>query len=124
MSVQKGLWRMDLGTLMIAELAEAAGLFALIVLGLLPGFLMFRLEHKRREDPAFLKRQPIIIVTMKALDSVADVIGRYGGAEIYRYVVFKGTRYEYDRITTPAGKSQIRESELLIPPGVIYRARD
>jgi hypothetical protein len=115
---------MDLGTLLIAELGEALMLFAAAVIGLLPGFLLSRVETQRRNDPAFLKSRPVIIVTPKALDGVADVIGRYRGSEIYSYVVFKGMRYEYDRITAPAAKWQVRERELFIPPGVIYRTRD
>lgn len=115
---------MDLGTLLIAEIGEALVLFAAAVIGLLPGFLLSRVETRRRNDPAFLKSRPVIIVTMRALDSVAEVIGRYRGSEIYRYVVFKGMRYEYDRVTAPAAKGQVRARELFIPPGVIYRTHD
>ena len=112
---------MDLGSL-LAELTPALMLLGGIVMGLLPAYLFFRLESKKRAAPAYLKRQPIVVVTLKALDSVADVIGRYRESEIYRYVVFKGMRYEYDRIT-PA-RARLKERELLIPPGVIYRTYD
>jgi hypothetical protein len=113
---------MDFGTFLVAEVAPALMLLAGIAIGLFPGYLVFKLISKRRTAPAYLKGQPIVVVTLKALDSVADVIGCYRGSEIYRYVVFKGMRYEYDRIT-PA-RARLRERELLMPPGVIYRTHD
>jgi len=113
---------MDPGTAFSAEIWQALMLVGGAVLGLLLGFAIYRFESERRQHPAFLKRQPIVVVTLKALDSVADVIGRFRGAEIYSYVIFKGMRYEYDRITNQVVK--LREMELLLPPGVIYRTHD
>jgi hypothetical protein len=101
----------------------AVGLFyiALVVAAtVVPAYLIFNAELRKLRDPTYLREAGVFIRTLNALDAVAEVIGRYNGADIYRYVVFKGMRYEYDHIVPSGLPRQVRENELFIEPGVIY----
>lgn len=53
-------------------------------------------------------------------DRVFDRIGTYRDASIYRYAVFQGRCYEFDRACPDSGKLQLRNHELYLEPGLIY----
>ncbi len=94
---------------------------ALCLLGtFLPIVWMMRLETRRQSDPRYLRNQGIVIVRASALDEVADVIGHYDGCDIYRYVVFRGMRYDFSRIVPRACKDAVGPRELYLEPGLVY----
>jgi len=49
------------------------------------------------EDPSNLLRHGVVVRHCDALDGVAEIIGRYRDSNIYRYVTFKGMRYDFER---------------------------
>ena len=63
-----------------------------------------------------------MIRTLDAFDEIADTIGRYANTEIYRFVVFKGMRYEFDRIEGTDYHCRIRANEFFMKPGLVYVA--
>jgi hypothetical protein len=52
--------------------------------------------------------------------SVKEPIGRYRGAQIYRYAVIDGRRYQFDRVCPSDGVTTIDESERCVEPGLVY----
>lgn len=114
---------MNIG-LTIYELLQAgiAGALALAA-GLAPALLVCRIEHLRRQDPAYLRRVGIVVRSTAALDDAGEVIGRYLDAAIYAQVRFKGLVYGFDRIAPPAYKQALRPAELFLEPGIVYVAR-
>ncbi|MBI2313072.1 MAG: hypothetical protein HYU77_11285 [Betaproteobacteria bacterium] len=115
---------MDFGQIVL----EGVKFFTLPTLALLaviaPAYFVARLEIRKRGDPLYLKEVGVIIKKLDCLDAVADVIGRYGGVEIYRYVIFKGMRYSYDRIVPASYRNFIGAKELFLEPGVVYVTTD
>lgn len=80
-------------------------------------------EWRSMRDGSYWQRVGVVVRNLRALDSVADVIGRYMEADIYRSVVFKGIRYEFDRVTVPAYKNILDPRELYLEPGLVYVSR-
>lgn len=98
---------------------------ALTVLAVVaPAYFVVRIEIKKRGDPLYLKEFGVIVKKVDCLDAVADVIGRYAGTEIYRYVIFKGMRYTYDRIVPASYREFICAKELFLEPGIVYVTTD
>lgn len=111
---------MDLGRLVLEALVHLAYAGLVIGAALLPVLLVTRSELRRLGDPDHLRQSGVFVRNLAALDAVADVIGRYNGAEIYRFVVFKGMHYEFDHIVPPLLPREVHEKELLLEPGVVY----
>lgn len=80
-------------------------------------------EWRSMRDGSYWRKVGIVVCSLTALDSVADVIGRYRDTDIYRSVVFKGMRYEFDRVAVPAYKNVLRVRELYLEPGLVYISR-
>lgn len=87
---------------------------------LLPAAWFIRGEVHRRRDPAYLRTVGIIVMKSRVLDETADVIGQYQDRDIYRYVVFRGLRYDFSRIVPPAYKRVLKGRELYLEPGLVY----
>jgi hypothetical protein len=111
---------MDLGQLMIQGMTALGYILLVIAAAVVPPYLIMKAEWHRRRDGRYLRETGVFIRKLAALDAVADVIGRYNGADIYRYVVFKGMRYDFDHILPPHLPREVRERELYLEPGIVY----
>ena len=80
-------------------------------------------EWRSMRNGSYWSKVGVVVRNVAALDGVADVIGRYMGADIYGSVVFKGMRYEFDRVAVPAYKNVLRRRELYLEPGLVYVSR-
>jgi hypothetical protein len=56
-------------------------------------------------------------------ESVAERIGSYKDAAIYRYAVFNGRRYEFERACPEEARATIAEYERYVAPGLVYAPR-
>ncbi len=111
---------MDLDRLMLEALVNLACIALVVAAAVLPTYFVMRAESRRLGSAEYLREAGVFIRKLAALDAVAEVIGRFSGAEIYRYVVFKGMRYDYDHIVPSHLPRVVREKELFVEPGVVY----
>ena len=79
-------------------------------------------ELSEAQAPDFYKRYGVIVKTLNALDEMAEVVGRYMDRDIYRFVTFKGHRYEFACIAPSAWKRHIGKNLLFLEPGIVYVA--
>ena len=114
---------MDFGHLLLEGLSGLGYIALVIAAAVVPPYLIVNAEWRRLRDRNYLRETGVFIRKFAALDAVAEVIGRYNGADIYRYVVFKGMRYEFDHIVPPHLPRQVHERELFLEPGVVYVTR-
>jgi hypothetical protein len=98
---------------------EAAALVLLLFLPL--SWLVLR-HFDRLDDPAYLRRQGIVVVSETALQAHAAPIGEYMGRPIWSAVTFKGMEYRFDRIQPAARREALRAGELFLEPGLVYIA--
>lgn len=105
---------------------DAASCLAGIVLVIAAAYVSFwwgvRSHRMLFPDPEFIRQCGVVIRTLDAFDEIADTIGRYANTEIYRFVVFKGMRYEFDRVEQTDYHTRIRANELFMKPGLVYVA--
>jgi hypothetical protein len=94
----------------------------IVALGYLPVLLLLRRHLSLLRDPTNLLRHGVVVRRFDALDSVAEIIGRYRGSDIYRYVTFKGTRYDFERVVPTPRLFQVGPKELFVEPGIVYVA--
>jgi hypothetical protein len=111
---------MDLGQLMLQALVILGYVLLVVAAAVAPPYFVLRAEFRKLRDRNYLRETGVFIRKLAALDAVAEVIGRYNGADIYRYVVFKGMRYEFDHIVPPHLPREVHERELFLEPGVVY----
>ncbi|HEX9178965.1 MAG TPA: hypothetical protein VF859_01105 [Burkholderiales bacterium] len=111
---------MDLGHLMLQGLSSLGYILLVVAAAVLPPYLIMKAEWRKLRDGEYLRETGVFIRKLAALDAVAEVIGRYNGADIYRYVVFKGMRYEFDHIVPTHLPREVHERELFLEPGVVY----
>ncbi len=111
---------MDFGQFILQGVTNLLYVALVVAAAALPPWLVLRAEFRRLGDRNYLRETGVFIRKLAALDAMAEVIGRYNGADIYRYVVFKGMRYEYDHIVPPYLPREVRERELFVEPGIIY----
>jgi hypothetical protein len=111
-------------TLSIYE-SLSAGFYGLlmVVAAVAPVLWVCRAEIRRARDPQYWRRVGVVVLSLSALDAVAEEIGRYMNATIYGQVVFKGIAYQFDRVTVPAYKEWVRPTELYMEPGIVYVAQ-
>lgn len=92
----------------------------LFVLGAcVPVWLALR-EMKRLAGPARLRELGVVVRSVRALDGMSEVIGRYMGYDIYRAVTFQGARYVFEGVAPPAFKLDLRPRRLYLEPGLVY----
>ena len=94
----------------------------IVALGYLPILLLLRRHLALLQDPANLLRHGVILRRFDALDGVAEIIGRYRDSNIYRYVTFKGMRYDFARVVPAPRLFQVGPKELFVEPGIVYVA--
>jgi hypothetical protein len=75
------------------------------------------------ESPEYFRRFGVIVRRAEALDEMAEVIGSYRGAVIYRTVTFKGMAYEFSGVVPTGYEKRVDENELYIEPGLLYVTR-
>jgi hypothetical protein len=71
-------------------------------------------------DPAYLRRQGVIVVAEHILQARCAPIGRYMGCHIWGSVTFMGMVYRFDRILEPRRKERLAAGELYLEPGLVY----
>ncbi len=94
----------------------------IVALSYLPIFLLLRRHLALLQDPSNLLRHGVVVRRFDALTGVAEIIGRYRGSDIYRYVTFKGMRYEFERVVPLPRLFRVGPRELFIEPGIVYLA--
>lgn len=85
-------------------------------------YVLRRLERWSELSARELVQVGVVVKSVRALDEVAEVIGRYMGADIYRSVTFHGLRYEFAGVAPPAIKAHLRGRQLYLEPGLLYTA--
>ncbi|HZW14344.1 MAG TPA: hypothetical protein VFF81_14290 [Noviherbaspirillum sp.] len=55
-------------------------------------------------------------------ERVAELIGTYRDAHIYRYAIIHGRVYQFDRVCPPESKMALNEEECCVAPGLVYQA--
>jgi hypothetical protein len=98
---------------------EAAALVAVLVL---PFHLLVLWHVERMRDPAYLRRQGIVVVRESALDGHSGPVGSYVGQPIWGSVTFMGMRYRFDHVARPQDKEKTGPGELYLDPGLVYVA--
>jgi len=96
---------------------DAAILVAILTLP--PLWLVLR-HFDRLDDPAYLRRQAIVVERESALEERAAPIGEYLGVPIAEAVVFKGLRYRFDHVLDRARRERIAPGQLFLEPGLVY----
>ncbi|MGH8806664.1 MAG: hypothetical protein ACREX0_02145, partial [Noviherbaspirillum sp.] len=56
-----------------------------------------------------------------APERVAEPIGSYGDVQIYRYAVFQGRIYQFDRVCPAESGMTVDADERCIAPGLVYQ---
>jgi hypothetical protein len=96
---------------------EAAVLIALLVL---PFHWLVRRELDKLDDPGYLRRHGVVIVSAGALEAHSEAIGLYQDREIWGSVTFMGMLYRFDRIVPERQRERISARELYLAPGLVY----
>jgi len=71
-------------------------------------------------DPAYLRRQGVVVVADDILQAHSAPIGQYMGCCIWGSVTFMGMVYRYDRVVEPRRKEHLAAGELYLEPGLVY----
>ena len=114
---------MDFGALMWDVIKSLLAATVIVALGFSPILWLLRRQFNRLDDPANMLLYGVVVRRMEALDGVAECIGRYRDSDIYRYVTFKGMRYDFERVVPLPKMFQVGPRELFVEPGVVYVAR-
>lgn len=94
---------------------EAALFVALFVL---PFHFAVQYHLARLEDPAYIRREGVVIVRESALSGHEGCLGEYQGHKIWASVTFMGMTYRFSRIAKPSYR--VRRRELYLEPGLVY----
>jgi hypothetical protein len=113
---------MDFGAVLLDVLRALLAATVIVALGFAPIIWLLRKQFSRLEDPANLLLHGVVVCRKEALDGVADCIGRYRDSDIYRYVTFKGMRYDFERVVPLPRSFQVGPRELFVEPGIVYVA--
>jgi hypothetical protein len=114
---------MDFGALVWEGLSSLLLATCIVGFGFAPAILLLRRHLRLLHDPSYLLRYGVIVRRFEALDNVAEIIGRYRDSNIYRYVTFKGMRYDFERVVPIPRFFQIGPNELFVEPGIVYVTR-
>ena len=93
---------------------DAAILFLILALPL--HFLVLR-HFDQLRDPAYLRRQGIVVRVDSVLDAQSPPIGEYQGRPIWGTVTFQGMDYRFDRVQQ---RKALGAGELFLEPGLVY----
>jgi hypothetical protein len=77
-------------------------------------------QLERLCDPAYLRRQGVVVVVEDVLQSHSAAIGSYMGRSIWGSVTFMGLEYRFDHVLSPLGKERLAPGELYLEPGLLY----
>jgi hypothetical protein len=92
----------------------------LILIMALPFHWLVLREFDRLTDPAYLRRQGVVIVVEDALQARSEPIGRYMGQPIWATVTFMGMQYRFDHVIDRRKRDSIAPRELFLEPGLVY----
>jgi hypothetical protein len=96
---------------------EAA--LAVAALALLLHYVIVR-KLEQLEDPAYLRKEGVVIVRKNVIDARSEVIGEYQGRPIWASVTFMGMQYRFDHIVEDKQREWIEAGELYLEPGLVY----
>ncbi len=113
---------MNVGQLILEGVLSLFYVALIVGATVVPAYAIWSAERRRLQDPQYLREMGVVVRKLSALDRVADVIGHFDGADIYRYVVFKGIRYDFHRVIPRGLPREVGSNELFMEPGVIYLA--
>jgi hypothetical protein len=113
---------MDFGVLVWEGFQFLLTAALIVALGYLPILLLLRRHLALLRDPSNLLRHGVVVRRFDALDDVAEIIGRYRDSNIYRYVTFKGMRYDFERVVPTPLLFRVGPKELFVEPGIVYVA--
>jgi hypothetical protein len=94
---------------------------AAFVLAFFVPFHWLVLRHVARlEDPGYLRRHGVVIVSERALQARSAPVGQFMGAPIWGSVTFKGMVYRFERIQPASRREALGPGELFLEPGLVY----
>jgi hypothetical protein len=93
---------------------------ALVLLLFLPLSWLVLRHFDRLDEPAYLRRHGIVIVSEHALQAHTAPIGEYMGRAIWANVTFKEMVYRFDRVQPRARRDALGAGELFLEPGLVY----
>jgi hypothetical protein len=96
---------------------DAAGLCLVLYL---PFHWLVRRHFLQLEDPAYLRRQGVVIQSDTVLAARSAPIGEYLGRPISGSLEFMGMRYRFDRVLDRRHRERIAPGELFVEPGLVY----
>ena len=96
----------------------------LVLLLALPLHWLVLRHFDQVSDPAYLRRQGVVVVSGQALQAHATAIGQYRGQPIWASVTFMGLVYRFDRVTERRRRENISAGELFLEPGLVYCLAD
>jgi len=92
----------------------------LILILALPLFWLVLRELDRLDDPAYLRKQGVVIVLDRILEAHSAPIGEYRGRPIWATVTFRGMQYRFDHVIARSERNRIAPRELFLEPGLVY----
>ena len=93
---------------------------ALVVLLYLPFHWLMRRHFRQLSDPAYLRRQGVIVQSQAMLEARSAPIGEYLGQPIWGSLQFMGMHYRFDHIVDRRQRERIAAGELFLEPGLVY----
>jgi hypothetical protein len=93
---------------------------ALVLLLFLPLNWLVRRHFDRLEDPTYLRRHGVVIVSGRTLQACSSPVGQFMGSPIWATVTFKGMVYRFDRVQPAARREALAAGELFLEPGLVY----
>jgi hypothetical protein len=92
----------------------------LVMILALPLFWLVLRELDRLDDPAYLRRQGVVIVLDRVLEARSAPIGEYMGRPIWATVTFMGVQYRFDHVIERRRRDRIEPRQLFLEPGLVY----
>ena len=95
----------------------------LVLLLAWPWMWLVQRELAKLADPAYLRRQGVVIVSERVLQAHSAPIGEYLGHPIWASVTFMGMEYRFDRVQERSARERLAPGELFVDPGLVYVTR-
>jgi hypothetical protein len=96
---------------------DAAALFLLLYL---PFHWLVRRHFRQLAEPAYLRRQGVIVESDAVLEARSAPIGEFMGQPIWGSLQFMGMQYRFDHILDRRQRERIAAGELFLDPGLVY----
>ena len=93
---------------------------ALVLVLFLPLSWLVLRHFDQLDDPQYLRKHGVVVVSERALQGHAEPIGDFMGHPIWASVTFKGMIYRFDRVQPAARREALGPGELFLEPGLVY----